>query len=484
MLLECFENVGKWRPVKLLRAFLRSAYFPILVVLLMVLSNLFSLELPVFYFYLFLGLVIVLFDDDLLGLVPISLCCYMAISYENNPALFPKGDPAVSAPSAFYDPRFVIQITFLIAAAVVLIAARLIVILMRGKAKFPALTLGFGALGVSFVLGGLFSKYYDFRTALFGFTVIVSLCALYFLFRFGVDWERTDIRHWAFVFCAIGCGLLIELLGMYFKSGMLKDPTSNRGVLQTGWGMYNNVGCILSMCIPATLYLAAKIKHGWLFTLLAVVQGVGLIFTQSRGSILFGGTVCIAALAVMLVKCERGERKFHLIVIGAALVAAGIVIAVMWKKFAELFQSMLEITFAGDPSNNRGPIYVEGWNHFCSAPFFGVGFYQCTAFRWMADSLKPTAFLPPRYHNTVIQLMASGGIFALGCYLLHRLETLVLLFRKPCLEKTMIALSIACLLLTSMVECHMFSFGPGMVYGVLLAYAEGVSGARPQPEGV
>lgn len=470
MLTECFERIGENRLVKSLRAFFHSVFYPALIVLLMVCANLFSLELPVFYLYLAFGLLLVLFDDDLKGIVPIALCCYMTISYENNPAFFPPGGEG--RVSAFYDPAFALQLVFLLSASATLIAGRLVSVLMRGeKKKAPALAIGFGALGLSLVLGGLFTRYYDFRTALFGFTVTASLCALYFLFYYGVDWKKTKKTDWAVLFCAIGCGLLFELLGMYVKSGMLKNPQMDRGALQTGWGMYNNVGCVLAMCIPATLYLAAKCRYGWAFTVLGCVQAAGLLFTQSRSSILFGGAAVLVALAILLIKCEKGTRKFHLATLGAALLIAIVAVAFMWEKFTGLFKSMIDMTFGDDPSNARGPIYAEGWRHFLSAPFFGVGFYRCTAFQW--GELPGGAFLPPRYHNTVIQLMASGGVFALGCYLLHRLETAVLFFRKPSLCKTFIALSVLPLLLTSLVECHMFSFGPGMLYSVLLVFAEG-----------
>lgn len=476
MLIECMEKIGEYRAVRALRAFLRSAWFLALVVFLMVLAEVFSWELTVFYLYLVLGLLIVLFGDDLFPLVPIVLCCYMAISYPNNPALFPAGS---ATPSSFYDGAFVFQIAYIIAVAVLLIAARLIVILMRGeKKKVPALAIGFGALGLSLVLGGLFTKFYDFRTALFGFTVVASLCALYFLFYYGIDWKKTDKRAWAYPFFAIGCGLLFEVIDMYVRSGILQDPSLNRGVLQVGWGMYNNVGCALAMCLPAAFYLALKEKHGWVFTLVGCVQAAGLLFTQSRSSILFGGILGVAALVVLLAKCEKRARKFHLIVLGAGLAIAAILVAVMWDKFVGVFKSMIDLTFGNDPSNARGPIYEEGWRHFRSAPSFGVGFYQCTAYRW--GDLPETAFLPRRYHNTVIQLLASGGIFAVGCYILHRVETLVLFFRKPTVEKVFIALSVGALLLTSMVECHLFSLGPGMLYGTLLAFAEGGDRARLQ----
>ena len=483
MLIECMEKIGEYRAVRALRAFLRSAWFLALVVLLMVLSNLFSLELPVFYLYLVLGLLIVLFGDDLFPLVPIVLCCYMAISYQNNPAMFPAGS---AKPAAFYNGAFILQLTFLIAVAVLLIAARLIVILMRGeKKKVPALAVGFGALGLAYMIAGLFTRYYDFRTALFGFTQIISLCGLYFLFYYGVDWKKTEKDRFAFLFTILGLGIFAEVLWMYHSSGelsvILSGGAVDRGKLVTGWGMYNNVGCVMAICAPAPLYLAVTKKRGYLYILLSMLLFLGVIFTQSRGSILFGGIALVLGIVAMLVASKGRTRMINAVTVGAlaALAVAALVVLLCVPTFKDAVKEVFAGIFKqGFGANGRWEIYEDGIEQFKEAPFFGVGFYQCNAFRW--GDLPETAFLPPRYHDTYVQLLASGGVFALACYLLHRLETVVLLVRKPTLEKVFIAVSIAALLLTSITDCHFFNFGPGMLYGTLLAFAEGSDRARLQ----
>ncbi len=472
MLTEYSEKIGASRAAAMIREFLHSRWFILLVAGLMVFSNLFGWELPVFYFYLFFGILIVLFDEDLKALIPIALCCYMTISYENNPA-FNVGT------SGFYDPAFKTQLICIIAIAVALIVTRLVTVIRRSERKpLPKLIFGFGALGLSMILGGLFSSFYSFKTAFFGFTVILSLCGLYFLFYYGVDWKRMDARYWAFVFTAIGGGLLFELLGMYVKSGILFMEEVDSGVLQTGWGMYNNVGCVLAMSLPAPLYLAYTKKRGWIYTIVSVVLFAGLVMTQSRSSILFGAAVYLAGVVVLLVKSGKRERTAHLIVFGAAFVVALLIVVSLWGKLVVLFSDVIARTFDGQIINGRAEIYRQAIEHFTINPFFGVGFYQCTAFRW--GSLGKDAFLPPRYHNTLLQMMATGGIFGLVCYLAHRLETVMLFVRRPSMTKIFLALCILPFLLTSLFECHFFSFGPGMLYSVLLVFAEGET-LRPAP---
>lgn len=471
MLIECFANLSENGFVRGLRAFLRSVWAVILIVLLMVCANVFAIELPVFYVYLVLGALYVLFDDDLTGLVAIILCCYMCISYENNPAFFPEGGD-LGPPSAFYDPTFVLQIVFAIAVAAVMIVARLISLILSGeKKRTPALWFGFLALSLSLALGGVFSGFYDLRTVIFGVAVACSLCGLYFLFYFGVDWKKADMRYFARVLLVISFGVIAELIALYFRRDMF-DGNADRGRLITGWGMYNNMGCVIACCMPASVYLALKERHGWIYTCLSFLQCVGLVLTQSRSSILFGGAVYLGALIMLVVLSGKRKRTPHLIAIGVALAVVLFFGLIFWAKIKALLWSMINQTFyVGDPGNHRESVYREGWEHFTLAPCFGVGFYQCTAFRW--GNLPEGAFLPPRYHNTILQMMASCGVFGLVCYLWHRTETVLMLFRRPSLTKTCLALCILPILLTSLVECHMFSFGPALFYGILLACAEG-----------
>lgn len=472
MLTDCIAKLAECRVIRALRAFFGSALYTVLIIALMVLSNVFSLELPVFYCYLFLGTLAVLFDDDLKALIPMVFGAYMSLSYENNPAMNKWDSPA---PSALYDPAFRANLIVILGLAAALIIGRFLsLLILRKKKSVPILTLGFAALSLSFLLGGIFTKYYDFKTAFFGFTVSASLCGLYFLFYYTVDFGALRKGYWAETFTAAGFGVALELIGMYVKSGILTDPTLDRGVLLTGWGMYNSVGCVLAMCLPAALYLAASRKHGWVYVILSVLLGVALLFTQSRSSVLFGGIVYLAGMAVVLFKKRGKERRNILIVAGSALALVAIAVIVIcchapWReKFGTLFSDVFEKMFDG---NGRDTIYPMAIEHFKEGPFFGVGFYHCKAFRW-GYAAEDEVFLPPRYHNTVLQLLASGGIFAFLCYLLHRVETAFLLFRHPTAEKTCIALSIGALLLTSLLECHFFSFGPGLLYGLLLAFAE------------
>ncbi len=468
MFYESYEKIGQWRIAKLLREFLSSPWFIALTCFVMVFSNLFSLELLAFYYFLFAILLIVLFAEDLRGIVPIVPCAYMCISERNNPSWYPET-------SAFYDPAFKVQMIFIIAVISLLICGRLVSKLFTGERRLPRLTFGFSALGLSFLTAGLFSPYYSAKSVYFGFVEIIALSLFYFLFFYSVDWENLDKRYIFYVLTFVGLGILIEIIGIYFRLFLTNDFSEQvfrRGNLYTGWGMYNNIGCAVAMCLPGPLFLAVKEKkYGWCYLLCAFAILAALILTQSRGSILFGGIVFLAGIVLMFVFSDKKQRIRYLIICACFAVFAAVFCAIFWEKLFKLFESLPLDDFFN--SNGRAEIYKGGLKQFTGHPVFGVGFYgieELNVFLW--GHLPEGAFLPARYHDTYVQLLASGGIFALACYIFHRAETMIVFFRRPSREKIFLFLSVAALILTSIVDCHFFNFGPGLIYGILLVFAE------------
>ena len=374
MIYESCPALGDNKFIRTLQRFFRSVWYQAVVVFLMVASNVFALELPVFYLYLLLGLLTLLFAEDTLPLVPVFVCAYITISPENNPATH-VGE------SAFYDKAFQVQFIVILAVAVLAIAARLVHSLVFSPTRAerrgcPALSFGFLALGVSYVLGGLFSPSYSAKTALFGLVEIASLCALYYFFYYTVDFRRAEKDYLLRLFLLLGFGIMLETVRLYFLPGVVTPEGVDRGKLTTGWGMYNNIGCIIAMCIPASFYFASTRKNGWQYTLLGCLTLAGVVLTQSRGSILFGGIVFLASYAYVIVKSRGRERLYHLIVAGALILLAMVAVAVFFEKFMQLFASMLRFD-----SNGRDDIWESGLKQFAGHPLFGVGFYECEAFR-------------------------------------------------------------------------------------------------------
>ena len=236
MLTEAFPQLKERRAVIGVRNFFRSGWFAALAALLMACSEIFGLEIFVIYAYLVFGLLIVLFADDMLGIVPMVCCGYMIFSAENNPGKFPD--------ALFGQPQGQLALFYAVAVIAVMLVGRLVSMLLeREKRGVPKLTVGFLLLGASYLLGGAFSPYYDGRTVLMGFVQIAALCGFYFYFYYTIRWDRVPKGYLPMVISIIGVGMLAEIVGMYFGEGVIREDGSiNRVALYTGWGIYNNVG--------------------------------------------------------------------------------------------------------------------------------------------------------------------------------------------------------------------------------------------------
>ncbi len=493
MLIAMFPKLENTKFTQFVRAFFRSPYYPFLIAALMALSEIFALELPVYYIYLCLGVLCAFLCEDTLGILPIVCCSYMTFAYKNSPH-------GASDHKLFSNAANMTQLLFILAVAVVVLLARFVTFLANHpKRKAPFLAPGFLLLLIGYMLSGVGYPEYVAQNAIFyAFAQIIALSFFYFYFYYTVDWKNVGKSYIFTVFIAIGVGLLAEIGGMYTHDGVFErlDDGSwkvNRSALGTGWGVYNNVGCVMAMCIPAPFYFSVKNeKWGWAFSVLGCVFMLGVALTQSRGSILFGTVIFIACVVTVLIKAKKKNRILNAVVFGSMLLAfviamilfheeAGRLFIAIGKTIKDVFNQLLAHDLQPDQlSSGRLGQYAECWKKFMEHPLFGVGFHNLGQGDGGFSFLENNVLLPPRAHNTFFQLAASGGIVALLVYCFHRFQTLWLWLRKPNFEKTMAAFIIGALVLTSLLDCHFFNYGPGILYGCVLAYMECC--ANPQNE--
>jgi O-antigen ligase len=83
-----------------------------------------------------------------------------------------------------------------------------------------------------------------------------------------------------------------------------------------------------------------------------------------------------------------------------------------------------------------------------------------------------SAFFPSRWHNTIIQLLASCGVVGLLAYCYHRYQTIRLFVKKRTTVNVYIGIYIVTLLGMSLLDCHFFNVGPVLFYSIALAVME------------
>ena len=446
--------------------FLRTPSYFVLLGFLTVFSVMRSLELVTYTVFILIGLFVVLLGSDLLPLMPLFILSYITPSPHNNPGL--EENTVFSGPQGIY----LFTLAGIFAICLVL---RLCLDPVLGKKAFlktkRALLPGILVLGAGYLLAGAFSGYYTangWRNALFGCIQFFSVGLLYFLLTGGVRWEKAPKEYLAW--CAVCVGLVIvgQLMHIYHVNHVIKNGFILRERIYSGWGNYNNIGALLTMTIPFAFQLSCRKKQAWVFELIALLLMGGVIMTCSRGSILVAVAVYTGTCGLMLYK-SLGARSFRYIHI-AVLVLAVLAVFFFRRELLNLFKSMLD---RGLDPGGRETLYAEGWKQFTRFPIFGGSFFPVDFDVYGFSSVENfTAIFPSRWHNTVIQLLASCGIVGLLAYGFHRYQTVRMMLKNPTVGKAFISISLLALLTTSLLDCHFFNVGPVLFYSMALAFAE------------
>lgn len=445
-----------------LNYFLTTPLYISAIMLLTALSNLLSLELVTYTVFALLFAYICVLGTDLLGLIPVVICCYIAPSVSNNPG---RSDQSVFAgTSGIY-----------LGCLAAVIAFSFIYRLIKDRKTFFTkkyrMLWGLIILALTYLTGGIGSNGYGenagksiFFAILQGFSLIFP----YFFIAGGVNWKTARKDYLAWTGFGVGCLLVLEVLWIYCSCPVIVNGVINRTTIYTGWGMYNNMGSLLAMMIPFPFYLATKYRRGWIGTVVGSVFYLGVLLSCSRASILCGGAVYFACVILMLYYANnRKANTVALITFGGIVCGIALIFS---EPLLNLFSSLLDKGL--DPSS-RDMIYANGLKLFSKYPIFGGSFFssEYTAWGWSTTE-GFTSFFPPRWHNTFVQLLASCGIVGLAAYLLHRAQTVILLFKKQNKERNFIACSVLVLLACSLFDCHFFNIGPVLFYSMALAFAE------------
>lgn len=452
--------------IKMIRKCLDSVWTMALLVGLAAISNIFGLEIPVYYTYTVMIILACLFCDDLLSLFPISCCGYMTFSKSNNP--LSKEQTSIFLEKSTLTHMIIIGITIFI---FVLSRAVFELITDKEKRKVPKLFCGFFALGLAYILGGLFSSSYSLQTAIFGLIQILALGFTYFCFYYTVNWKRVSENYFPLLFTFIGFLMCIEILYMLIDAGLFTvDVAFSRSKLYTGWGHYNNIASAMIFCIPAPFYFACTKKNGWIYYLIGTIFLMFLIFNQSRNGMLMGTIIYIICTILTLIKSKGKEKIKNLLLFASLILCLVGGFVVFDEQIRNIFSSVYK---AGTNDSGRVKIYVNGLKQFKESPIFGKGFYECEAFRW-GISYETGDFLPPRYHNTYVQILASCGVVGILAYAFHRFQTIKMIVKNKNIGNTIIAITLLGFILLSLFDCHFHNFGPGFLYSALLILSEKV----------
>jgi hypothetical protein len=460
---------------KRLNRVIYSPYFLIAIAAVALLSNVLEMELLMYVFACVLMLYAGILGTDFRLMVPLFVFCYITPSVGNNPGM--NETTVFSAGSG--------GVLILVMAGLVVLcfAARCILDKEIGFVRLktrPAFLWGLLALGAAFLLSGLGSEGYKSvagQNLVFAAVELAAFLVPYLCVCIGVRWDKITGTYLAATGLLAGLVAGFEILNVYRVMDVIgADGAVTRSNIFLGWGNYNNVALVIAMAVPFAFYFVYKGKHVVLSNVLAALLCVFAVTTCSRAGIL--GTCGIYLFCALVVLLGAREKHAKISALVGAALAMGVLIAAYF-----LMREFLEAAFeAGLQSNERIELYKAGLDSFAQHPVFGFSFFRLNALvaaggegSWIFSSVSDfNAFFPGRWHNTIVQLLASCGIAGLLAYAFHRYQTVRAVLRRPNAFKTFTAISIGTLLALSMVDSHLFNVGPTLFYSCALAFVENV----------
>lgn len=452
---------------KTINKYVYSKWFIVVLACLTAISNVLALDLYYFAVITAFAVYIALFGKDFSPYMAMLCFCYVASSVQNNPG---------NNPNSILYPSNSGYIIFYFAGAIILsMLFRFIFDKNVGFYKMVKtkrrLTSGLIVLLIVYVLSGIGGlNYNDFaiKNILFGFLQFAVLFVPYFVLSFAVDWDSIDKDYLCFAGVMLGLTVSVELIGVYF----INNVTSKSNIF-TGWGISNNIGAFICMMTPFSFYFITNRKLTILNVLALDFMCLAVILTSSRTAMLALIIVLIIGNVIAFIKSKPLTKVLctvHFLVIVAIEVFFLIKVYPTLNEFLD--------------SNARKELYAQGLSIFYNYPLFGDGWYSLNKvclgndeilerFGWIWSTEESfLSFFPGRWHNTVVQMLATGGLVGLGGYIYHRIQTFHLAFKKKSNETLFIFLAIILLIIQSLLDCHLFNLGPALFYSVALAFIE------------
>ena len=327
--------------------------------------------------------------------------------------------------------------------------------------------IGMALFCAALMFNGAGSRYYTVSDTVYPLTMVVAMLGFYLLFAAYVRFDSSVFDYFMFCVLALGVMLLAQLCFTCVDWGPDRMRfTATGGIdkvsLDFGWGNSNAMGGMLAFLMPAGFYFAYSHRRGWIGLLLSGAMFLGIVLTQSRGAVLSATVVLVLSLSILVSGGEN--RRINRVLVGGVLLAGIAVFLAFYSKLVRLILTMLEY---GTGDTGRFSIWRNALEKFREYPVFGSGFYTDYNYDMWEKKVYPYF-----YHNTPIQVLASGGLVAFAAYLYHRITTVVLMFCKPNVYGIFLGLCGIGLLIFCLFEVIFFATYPIIIYSTMLLFME------------
>ena len=463
MLTRLFKNQNN-KFILFLENLFKSPLYILLIAVMAAVAEIFSIEIIAFYVFFAFGVIVPsLFGKDMTGLIAPLIMMPICISLKTG----------IDEPTIIMG-KNILHFFIIFPLGIILLVARFVFDLITNPERRhikPRMLIGIIILSVAYLCGGLVSPFASFESTFFGLREVAAITIAYFYFLYTIDWTRFKKDYFAWVFLFYGLVIAAEIFVFWFRDAGLYENV----FVKFGWGISNDAACHLAMCVGPIGYLVIKKKQwfSWMFVLAILVVLTACIFTDSRGGTIAIAVVSLITLIIIEIKAKVWAKIISALLGIAYAVAFALsfyVLKIEWlvTHFDKLSRFWSDLFAFGDVNHflsGRITIWQYGIDQFFDHPLFGVGWLQCAdefGFVW-----------PARYHDTLVQVLASTGIIGFIGYFVYRVQSSVLSLKNPTIEKVMLFMIGLGLFTAGLVDNHFFNVWPVVTYSVVLAMIEG-----------
>lgn len=355
--------------------------------------------MPLVYGNLVLGailcFVLVICDDLIASLLPFLLICCISIKCYNS---------------------FDIYIKLIPLAPVILAVLIFHFVVYRQKLDMGKTWPGAAAVAIAVTLGGLgkiSAREYFSGTALFyTFGLGIGMFLMYMLMNTHYHASDKYVLRLKFSFIMMLMGLFCVFMIVHHYILFWPNFISKLSPIYFQWR--NNASTILMLSMPFAFYLSI---HKYPFLFIGGLEYIAILFTGSRGGAL-GGTIECALCLIVLVYCDKKNRKKTLITIASIVTIA---LSIFIVPLMEFFGPVLTRLAGGD--SIREGLIRRAVEDFKSNVLFGRGL----GYNGNNDVHNPAKFAICWYHSSPFQVIGSFGLVgvaAFGFQLYNRMKVI------------------------------------------------------------
>lgn len=456
------DKIQNNKVAKTLEKVLSSPYFAIVTAVVTVFGSLVGWELLTVWYACICGAMIMLFCKDVTPVLCVLLFMNVMVSVKHGPNCGIQ-------PDYFTRPAVLAQAIVGVAMFAITIINRLVGCIVNRRFRVTPMFFGVCAFALALIVNGLFYTHYYYMNALYGLGLAAILIIVFVFVSGNVSKDGSSVKNLAFYFIALSLSLTVQLIFIYCTNVKIENGSIDRYSIRFGWGSYNQFGMLMTMCVPSWFYLATKYKHGWSFLIGGAIMCGVVVFSFSRQGILMSAVMLLVCCVLYLIVSKKRERIIGGCMMGGALLLGIIALIIFKDKLANVFNALLGNIATGSDRTN---IWKTGINFWLHQPLFGKGFYDPAVgageIGFFGGNLSQS--IPVMCHNTIVQMLCSCGVVGLIAYVVHRVQTVMSLFKNVTHERVMIALTLCAFLLTCLLDNHIFYFLPTLVYSVLVGY--------------